>query len=45
MFLSKARDEVMRKANLLSQDKVREIYLSVYPARDILRDYLRFIQS
>ena len=45
MFLSKARDEIMRKANLLSQDKVREVYLSVYPARDILRDYLRFIQN
>lgn len=45
MFLSRARDEIMRKANLLSQDKVREIYLSVYPAREILRDYLRFIQS
>ncbi len=45
LFLSKARDEVMRKANLLSQDKVRETYLSVYPARDILRDYLRFIQN
>lgn len=39
LFLQKARDEVMRKAGLLSQEKQKERYLSVKPAVDILRDY------
>lgn len=41
-YLGKAKEEVMRKARGLSQEKARELYLSVNPARDILETYKKF---
>ncbi|MBN2725145.1 MAG: protein kinase [Deltaproteobacteria bacterium] len=41
-YLGKAKDEVLRKAKGLSQEKAREIYLSVNPAKEIIDTYNRF---
>lgn len=38
MFLIRAKDEVMRKAQLITQEPARQTYLSVYPAFLILQE-------
>lgn len=45
MFLAKAKDEVMRKAQLITQGSARETYLSVYPANIVLQDYARYVEE
>jgi serine/threonine protein kinase/Tfp pilus assembly protein PilF len=41
-FLKKAVDIVKVKSNLLSSEQAKQIYLSVYPARNILEDFENF---
>lgn len=45
MFLAKAKDEVMRKTQLITQGSARDTYVSVYPANAILQDYARYVEE